>query len=430
SCLSGSRPRSARCWCAEMAAPRVELVVVGDELQSGRVVDTNSAFLGRELAQRGWMPARRVVVGDLETDIRAALEAAAGADLVFVVGGLGPTPDDVTLDAVSRATGRPLVEHGPTLRRIERRFRMSGRRLPALSRRQARVLKGCRLFANPVGAVPGMILNWRGGRLVLLPGVPAELRALLEQRVLAALEQALPTAPLHSVRIRTTGVAEAAIATRSRPILRRFPSVTCGYYPGTAGVDVVLRSGSGRALVQCRSAVEKALGRAVYETGERDLAEVVLDLCRQRGIKLATAESCTGGLIGNLLTDVQGSSACYVGGVVAYANELKRELLGVDEATLAVYGAVSGPVARRMALGCCRALGADLGIAVSGVAGPGGGTKEKPVGLVWTAVAQDGRVRSRAHRFPGPRRAVKQRAAAAALNLARLVLLEPGRPKR
>jgi nicotinamide-nucleotide amidase len=413
-----------------MPGPRVELIVVGSELQSGEVVDTNSACLGRELAKRGWMPTRRVVVGDIEHDIRAALDGSAGADLVFVVGGLGPTEDDVTLDAVSRATGRPLVEHRPTLARIERRFRVSGHRLPVLSRRQARVLKGSRVLANPVGAVPGMMARWQGRLLVLLPGVPEELGRLLTDRVLPVLERELASRPHHSERIRTTGLPEARIATRARAVLRGFPGVSCGFYPGTSGVDVVLGSPNRAALTRCRSALVAVLGRSVYEIGSRDLAGVVLELCRRRGLRLATAESCTGGLVGELVTRVPGSSVSYVGGVVAYSNDVKLRLLGVDRAVLARHGAVSGPVARHMALGACRALGAELGIAVTGIAGPGGGTKQKPVGLVWTAVALGGKATARRHRFAGSRQAVRQRAAATALEQCRRVLERTGRGRR
>lgn len=405
-----------------MPGLRVELVVVGDELQSGSVLDSNSALLGRELTARGWIPSRRVVVGDVREDISEATRQAAGAEVVFVVGGLGPTSDDVTLDAVSEATGLPIVEDATTLRSITRRFLRRGQAMPRLARRQARVLASSQILPNPVGAVPGMAVRWRGGWLVLLPGVPEEFEGLLVSGVLPILERELKIRPQHVTRIRTCGVAEARIAARASSLSRRYPAVRFGFYPGQAGVDVVLTSVGPRQLAGCRRRLLALLGPMVYEVGNRDLAEVVLATCRERGLTLATAESCTGGLVGDLITRVPGSSDCYVGGVIAYANPVKERVLAVGGRTLAAHGAVSGPVVRQMARGVCRLLGADAGIAVSGVAGPGGGTSSKPVGLVWTAVAIGKRVSVRRHWFPGSRQAVKRRAAAAALDQCRRLL--------
>ncbi len=404
-------------------APRTELVVVGDELLSGRTIDTNSAFIGRRLGDLGIVPAERSVVADRPEDITSALERSlAGSELVFVLGGLGPTPDDRTLDAVARLTGRELKPDPTAVRRIKGYFRRAGRAVPAGALRQALVPRGARTFPNPAGMVPGMTMAHGPSRLVLLPGVPVELRAIWDSGVGKMIESAYRLRPRHTVTVRTFGVPEATLAARLTRVLGGRKGVEPAFYPSTSGVDVVLRSGSLRALSQARRAVVAAIGPAVYEVGTRALEEVIGEKLKARNLKLAVAESCTGGLVGDRVTDIPGSSAWFRGGVTAYANEVKTGVLGVRLETLGRHGAVSRKTVVEMARGVCRVLGADVGIAVSGIAGPGGGTSDKPVGLVYVAVAHDGRVQTRHHRFTGTRRMVKERAATAALDLCRRVL--------
>jgi nicotinamide-nucleotide amidase len=404
--------------------PGSELVVIGDELQSGRVTDTNSAFLGRRLAAAGLPVGRRTVIGDDPALIAEVLgQAVARSRLVFVVGGLGPTPDDRTQAAVAAAVGRDLVRHRPTLRRVEAFFHRAGRRVPALARRQALVVAGARLFANPAGMAPGSLVEWRGSTVILLPGVPVELEALFDV-VEPELRVRFPARVAHRARIRTAGRPESALASRVERVLRRHPGAAAAYYPATTGVDIILTAPTARKLGPAAAAVRAELGTAVYEVGNRDLAEVVGALLRRRGLTLATAESCTGGMIAARLTDVPGSSDYFAGGVVAYANSAKVGLLGVRKSALDRHGAVSRPTVRQMALGACHRFGADVGIAVSGIAGPGGGTPGRPVGLVFTAVAMQGSVRIERFLYGGRRRAVRERAAAAALDLCRRVLEE------
>lgn len=402
--------------------PGVELVVVGDELLSGRTIDTNSAFLGRRLAAIGLPVNRRTVVGDDARLITEMIEQASErAGLVFVVGGLGPTSDDQTLAAVAALLGRKLVNHPPTLRRIEARFRRSGRRVPAAARQQARVVAGARLFPNPVGMVPASIIERQGRIIVLLPGVPAELEALFD-RVEPALGQRFLRAPLYRTQVRTIGKPESVLATGVERSLRRFSGVATAYYPSTSGVDIVLTASSEPELEQALAAVRRVVGTAAYEIGNRSLEELVGDLLRTRRLTIATAESCTAGMIAVRLTAVPGSSDYYRGGVVAYADAAKRELLEVSAATLARHGAVSRAVAQEMALGVCGRLQADLGVGITGIAGPDGGSPAKPVGLVFIAVALKGRVQGERFMFSGPRRAVREQATAAALDLCRRVI--------
>jgi len=452
-----------------MSQPRVLIVIVGDEVLAGAVIDTNSATIGRSLADIGLVSQEIVKVGDDEAAIQAALSRALeqavcpqprslGAarpsrrcgvhrhrrgrralfplvaarapvtllgqttDLVIVAGGMGPTPDDRTLAAVSELLGLRLVVHRPTLSRIQRAFRKRGLRMPALAARQALVPEGAKLLTNPIGMVPGMIVTHQGSTIVLLPGVPAEMAAVLTTGVIPYLRKRFGTRPPAMLRLRTVGVPESRIVERTASLFRRHPGLSPAFYPSTIGVDVVVRGGSRSEVTKCASELGRILGAAVYAVGDKEIAEIVGEALRRKRLTLATAESCTGGLVGDMLTNVPGSSDYYRGGVVAYANEAKLRTCGVRHQTLRRFGAVSGPTVREMAQGVCRLLGADVGIAVSGIAGPTGATKGKPVGLVFIAVAAGKNVRVERHRFSGNRRMVKERSAMAALNLCRKVL--------
>jgi nicotinamide-nucleotide amidase len=408
-----------------MTPVRVELLVVGDELLSGRTVDSNSAWLGRQLATVGLTPARVIRIGDDELAIRAELAQASGrARVVFVLGGLGPTPDDRTAAAVAAFCGRRLVTDRRVLTSVRARFGRIGTAMPAVAARQALVIDGARLIHNPVGMVPGMIVGQESAKLVLLPGVPQELMALYEVGVRQWLVSEFRLAVPHERVIRTIGVAESRICQRATSLLRRHVAVEPSFYPSTGGVDVVLRSASGREVDRCVRGFECLLGRHVYSTAGESLAEVVGRSLVASGMSVATAESCTGGLVSDRLTDVPGSSSFFLGGVIGYSSAVKMSVLGVSERTLREHGAVSSLVVRQMAGGARRRLGSDVSIAVSGVAGPGGATAQKPVGLVYLAVDCRGRARVERWLFAGNRRMVKERAAAAALDLCRRVLSE------
>ncbi len=403
--------------------PAVELVVVGDELLSGQVVDTNSAFVSDCLAGLGLTPARVVEVPDDPDAIRQEVgQAVSRSSLVFVLGGMGPTPDDKTLEAVAGLCGRALVEHKETLRRIAAGFRRRGQKMPRLARRQALVPFGAGLFDNPAGMVPGMAIEHEGTVVILLPGVPVELKAIMTRGVEPFLKDRFPLRVPPRVRVRTFGIPEATIAGRTKRILKSFPDARIAFYPRTTGVDLVLHAAGRRKLVGLQQEIVRLLGDAVYEVGERSMAEVLGGLLRRQRLTVATAESCTGGLIGDQITNVPGSSDYFTGGVTAYSNRVKTDVLGVKASTLERYGAVSAPTVRAMANGVCRVLAADVGIAVSGIAGPGGATPGKPVGLAYVAVAFRGRVKAERHRFAGSRRMVKERAATAAMDLCRRVL--------
>lgn len=413
------------------------VVAVGDELLSGRTVDTNSAWLGRTLATAGVPVARRFTVGDRVPEIMDALGAALGlADLVVMTGGLGPTHDDRTLDAVAHFLGRPLEVDQGILDALRQRFLSRGyAEFPPSNARQARVPAGAEVLPNPRGSAPGILLESDGRWVVLLPGVPGEMETLMDREVLPRLQRLLAgrLRPVHTRVIRTTGVAESVLAGRVGAVMERrdWGPVEVAFLPRTTGVEVRLtaREGGAGGAGAVQSLLDEAEGRLAplvegYRYAGPDLVDDLAAALVRGGLRMATAESCTGGLLGKRLTDRAGSSAWYMGGVVAYDNAVKRGLLGVGPDLIETHGAVSEPVARAMARGVAERLDVEVGVAVTGVAGPGGGTEEKPVGTVWMAVQVGERSATSLARFTGDRRDVRERSAQGALHLLLRVLEE------
>jgi len=411
-----------------MPSPRAAVVTVGDELLLGRTVDTNAAWLGRELAGLGIPVVRRHTVGDETAEVHHAVsDALAVADLVVVTGGLGPTPDDLTRDAVASLLGRPLREDAEVLEGIRARFRDRGvQELPEPNRRVAQVPEGARKLTNPHGTAPGLVMEAEGGLIVLLPGVPRELKGIFRTDLVGVLRGHFRARlkPVHTRTIRTTGIPESLLGQRiGERLAKGTGPVGLAFLPDEKGVDLRLTAfDMDRAEAEGRFAeIEDALADILapwrFEAAEGDLVEAVTAALRSGRKTLAVAESCTGGLVAKRMTDLEGASDVFLGGVVAYANDVKTRQLGVDPSALAAHGAVSEVVARAMAEGVARRFGADAGVGITGIAGPGGGTEEKPVGTVWLAAACDGNVVARQERFPGDRRSIRERAAQAALFL-------------
>ncbi|MGA2383865.1 MAG: competence/damage-inducible protein A [Gemmatimonadales bacterium] len=430
-----------------------ELLTVGTELLLGYTVDTNAAQAGRLLADAGVRVTRRATVGD---DAEAVRDAAAAAlertGTVIVTGGLGPTADDLTREAVAALFGRRLIRDPAILQALEARFAKLGRGpMPESNARQADVPEGATVLPNRWGTAPGLWLEGEGARLaVLLPGVPVEMRGLLEAEVIprlierrthgrtdaqthGAADAGAGPEIIRSRTLRTTGISESALADRvGDPARLVGPNVTVAWLPSPEGTDLRLTAwglpaaAADAALARAVAAVRPLAGAHCYGEGDADLAALMLTELERRQCRLAVAESCTGGLIGERLTAVPGSSRVFVGGVVAYANEVKLDLLGVSADALAAHGAVSEPVAREMASGIARTLGTEAAVAVTGIAGPDGGTEEKPVGTVWIAALWQGKVRAFHYVFPGERDVVRRRAAQAALDALRCVLAGEG----
>ena len=411
----------------------VELVTIGDELLLGFTVDTNGAYLARRLAERGIAVGRRTAVGDDKLAIAEAVrEALLRTGGVITTGGLGPTSDDVTRDAVADVFGRDLRIDAAHLEWMRERWRSRfGRDMPESNRRQAMIPAGARKLDNRHGSAPGVYIEDERGFVVLLPGVPRELRGMTDDVLLPLLLARGCGSDgdcIRSVALRTTGIAESLLQDQLRELAPgdavRAPSVA--YLPGVDGVDLRLTMrgpDASREIDRFIETIRAAIPEGIYGTDDMDLAAVLLDMCRTDGLRIAVAESCTGGLLGARLTAIPGSSDVFVGGVIAYANEVKVKELGVSHVDLGRYGAVSEPVVRQMALGAQRMFGVPLALAITGVAGPGGGTPEKPVGLVWVCVALDGQVETRKLQSWGDRQEVRYRAAQAAMELARRQLL-------
>lgn len=401
----------------------VELLTIGTELLLGHTIDTNSAELGRALAAAGLPVTRRTSVTDDPDAIReAARQALARTRLVVATGGLGPTADDVTKKVIAELFGMPLSFRAEVWDSLVARFARAGRVPSERNRCQAEVPEGAVILPNRWGTAPGLWLEGDPGLAILLPGVPTEMRGLLLHEVLPRLAPRAAGQVVRSRTLRTTGIPESSLADLLDPAERRLPPLSLAYLPGVEGVDLRLTAWSlppaeaDTELARGEALLREHAGQWIYGEGETDLAALVIEGARTRGLRLATAESCTGGGIGQRLTAIPGSSEAYLGGIIAYANELKVAGLDVPEATLEVEGAVSEGVARAMAVGALRRFGADLAVAVTGIAGPDGGTPEKPVGLVFLAVAGPAGVQVHRHQFPGDRADVRARAAQAALS--------------
>ncbi len=406
---------------------RSVIVAVGDELLLGRTVDTNGAWLAAQLSELGVPVVRKATVGDDRDAIRDALQhGLEDAAVVVFSGGLGPTEDDRTRDAVASALGLELQLDPEVLEALTERYKKRGYDiLPPANRKQAMVPRGAVALANPAGTAPGLVLRTGGKLVALLPGVPRELKALFPA-VADHVRQHLgdDLHPVHVATLHTTGIPESVLAPRVEEVMAGAPpEVEVAFLPDLTGVDVRLtvRDRSAReasaALEAARRALRPVVEQYLVPDESGDAARAVLSRLGERRWTLGLAESCTGGLVAKRLTDVPGSSAVLRGGVVAYANEAKTGLLGVDDVLIRSQGAVSEAVARAMARGAARVFESQCGIGITGVAGPGGGTDEKPVGTVFLAVAVPGGEVAEHHVFPGDREAVRVRAAQAALAL-------------
>ena len=413
---------------------KLEVLTIGTELLLGYTVDTNAAELGRALAAAGAEITRRTTVPDRPEAIRAGVvEALERTGFVIATGGLGPTRDDMTKTVVAELLDKRLVLDARVLASIEARFQRMGRPMPASNRTQAEIPEGATILPNPRGTAPGLwVEDARGRIVVLLPGVPREMRGLLVEEVLPRLvaRQGGSRRVVLSRTVRTTGVSESALAERVGPIEPEIVPLTLAYLPSVEGVDLRVtawglepRDADARLLAVIQR-LKAAVGEHGYGEDEADLAAVLLDALRTGRHRLAVAESCTGGMIGERITNIPGASDTFIGGVVAYADVIKTAALKVPLETLEAYGAVSEATVRAMAEGAQRLFSADCTIAVTGIAGPGGGTPEKPVGTVWLAARKHTTTRVLTRVLPGDRDDVRRRAAQAGLDLLRRLLAE------
>lgn len=411
----------------------LELITIGDELLLGFTVDTNAVHIARTLADLGVRITRRATVGDTPADIVDAVRSALDrTGAVLTTGGLGPTADDRTHESLALAFDRELVLNETARDALaERWLQRFGRPMPESNVRQFLLPSGADVLTNRHGSAPGIWLEDSAGRFVAtMPGVPREMRGLLSEEIVPRLQARggdTATTVVRSRTLRTTGISESACADRLAEFRGAVHDVPLSYLPGLDGVDLRLTvSGlpgafADSTLERAARTVRERVGDWIYGEGDDDLAAIVLNALRAHGHSIAVAESCTGGLLGGRLTAVPGSSSQVLGGIIAYENRIKVEQLGVPEALLVAHGAVSEPVARAMASGVRARFGADVGVGITGIAGPGGGSDEKPVGTVWVAVDVGGAVHAVKPVLPGDRGEIRHRATQIALDRLRRV---------
>lgn len=404
---------------------RIEVVNTGTELLLGRVVNTHAAFFGQELFKLGLRIQRQTTIPDGD-EIRVVLEEAfPRCEVILITGGLGPTSDDITREVVAEMLGRELHLDQTVLDTITGMFRLRGLKQNSANDRQAMVPAGAVVLDNPHGTAPGLYLPAdeaaKSPHLFLLPGPPRELKPMFENIVYPAIAGLIDRdrVPVQWRNFKIFGVGESSLASALEPRFELIPDLELGYCARLGEVDLRL-IGSAAAVEQASAMVRAEFARDIVVESEDAIEQVVLELLAERGETVATAESCTGGLIASTLTDVSGSSAIFHRGYVTYSNEAKTAILGVPVALLAAHGAVSDEVVRAMALGCLEVSGADHAIAVSGVAGPTGGTDAKPVGTVHVAVAtRGGELFSKRYFYPVDRISFKMRVTRLALDLLR-----------
>lgn len=416
--------------------PTAEIVAIGSELLTPYKTDSNGLWLTEQLLGLGIKVKLKTIVGDDLERLRETLsDALSRSDVVITTGGLGPTDDDVTRQGISLATERDLVFRPELLDDLRERFKRWGREMPEINKRQAFVVDGAEILPNPNGSAVGMLLRIDGRILVALPGPPREMQPMFLQHVRPLLEKIGGRVVARTRILRVTGMGESAVDEAIAPIYRNYASLETSILFNRVEVEIHLSALHESAEVadsmldDVTKRICETLGEAVYSTDGSTMEQTVGRLLNERQKTVATAESCTGGLISMRLTEVAGSSAYFMQGVVTYSNDAKIRILGVPESLISEFGAVSSESAEAMASGMLRLAGTDYAISVTGIAGPGGGTEKKPVGTVFIGCASSGGVATRHLLIPGDRELVRWRASQAALDLLRRQILRNGSGK-
>ena len=373
---------------------KVQILTIGDEILIGQIVDTNSSWMARLLNLHGAQVVGKQSVSDDQAAIHSGLKAGlTHAEVVLITGGLGPTKDDITKKALAAFFGAKMYFHQPTWQRIERLFERWGRSTTPAHREQCYMPENAELLTNKMGTAPGMWFEHKGKVVVSMPGIPYEMEYLMEHEVVPRLKAYFPGQPIAHRTILTVGEGESRIAARLENFEKSLPSyIKLAYLPNLGQVRLRLTATGDDQAVLEREIQEKAdelealIPELVFGHEKEKLEAVIGEMLRKRALSLATAESCTGGYLAHRITSISGSSAYFKGSIIAYANEIKQNVLGVSSTTLEKHGAVSEETVREMVKGALKLLSTDIAISISGIAGPGGGTSEKPVGTVWMAI--------------------------------------------
>ena len=411
-----------------------EIIAVGSELLTPEKTDTNGLWLTEKLNEVGVEVMLKTIVGDDEARLEETIrDAVKRSDIVITTGGLGPTEDDVTRQVSGRAVGRELVYHDEIEAHLRERFRSWGREMPEINKRQAYVIDGAEILPNPNGSAVGMMLDLEKKLFVVLPGPPRENKPMYENFVAARVRDLAGEICVRRRILRVSGMGESAVDEVIAPIYKSYQSVQTSILFSKSEIEVHLAAKASNenealdVLEELSGKIADALGIAVFATNGETLEQVIGDMLSQNDTTLAVAESCTGGLIGMRVTDVAGSSKYFIEGIVAYSNEAKTRTLGVSEQTLIDHGAVSAETAEAMAAGVREYAGSDYGISVTGIAGPEGGSEEKPVGTVFVGYADADKTRSVKFVFPGDRYLIRWRSSQAALDYLRRQMIKAKR---
>ena len=404
-----------------------EVISIGTELLLGHVVNTNAAFLSEKLAEAGVDVYRHTTVGDNPTRLTTAIMRALGrSDIVITSGGLGPTVDDITIETVAHLIGRKLVLNKTILKDAKDYFRSKNVPFPKESIRQAYIPEDVKWVRNRVGTAPGLIAEYFSKKIICLPGPPREIVPMFERDILPIIKNMSGGLVIKSRTIKTTGLAESQVDGKVRDLLNLKPPTTVGIYAKLGQVDLKIMAKAKTAreaernIIKIEKKIRSRLKEYIFGYDADTLEGTVVGELIKKKLTIATAESCTGGLLSNRFTNVSGSSGCFKAGVIVYANEAKESFLGVSHKTLRLHGAVSAPVAIEMARAIKHYACVDIGISITGIAGPTGETKKKPVGLVYIALVTDKKSTVKELRFRGSREEVKFQASQTALNLIRL----------
>ncbi len=408
---------------------KAEIVAVGSELLTPDNIDTNSLYLTHRLNEAGCQVHLKTIVGDDRDAIAAVLRAALKrSDLVICSGGLGPTEDDLTREAVAAVLERPVSVDDGILEAMRQKFASRGFRMAKINERQARVIQGAEILDNALGTAPGMWIEESGRHIVLLPGPPRELQAIFEESVMPKIRKLSADMRLAYRSFHITGLTESELDSQISPIYREYPRVRTTILAGTRHIAVRLYRWADPEedlsdLEDLAARIQEALGGAIFSTQNESMEEVIGRQLRESGRTLAVAESCTAGMLGMHITRVPGSSSYFMGGILCYSNEAKMELCGVPPQLLEKHGAVSAEVAEAMACGVRQTLHSDIGLSITGIAGPGGGSPEKPVGLVYIGLSDGRHAESRHRIMPGDRESIRERSTYLALSWLRRFLL-------
>jgi nicotinamide-nucleotide amidase len=409
---------------------KAEIIAVGSELLTPDNIDTNSLFLTQRLNEAGYRVHLKTIVGDVRNDIAVVLRSALQrSDLIVICGGLGPTEDDLTRDATADVLHRPLLANEKMLEILVQRFAARGFKMAKINEKQADVIQGAELIDNPMGTAPGMWIEEKGSVIVLLPGPPRELKPMVEKSVLPKIRKLAGATRLECRSFHVTGIPESDLDSQIAPIYKTYSKIQTTILAGTRHISIKLSQWIHEGeepsdLDELAGKIQNQLGDALFSTTGEFMEAVVGKLLMELGKTVAVAESCTGGMLGMHITRVPGSSKYFNGGVLCYSNEAKIKSCNVPEELIRQHGAVSAEVAEALARGVREALNSSIGLSITGIAGPDGGSPEKPVGLVYIGISDGVSTLSRHRIMPGDRESIRERATYLALSWLRRILLK------